>query len=128
MTELMPLWHQGRKATARARTDEHSHAGHATPELGGSAQAARSERPLLEHARHALLPGRGLRPFLERGICAPLCGAARQDARARARLRDRARRPQPLELWRGHAVATRALGVARDLVLCRGAARRRAPP
>src|SRR5437016_2969381 len=109
MTELMPVWHQARKATARNRTNEHPHAAHKAPKLGGRAQAARPERTVLEYVRYPLLPGRGLRPFLERGICAPLCGAARQDARAQARLRDRARWPQPLELWRGHAVAHRAL-------------------
>ena len=73
-----------------------------------------------------LLPRRGLRPFLQGGIRAPLRRAARQDARAQARLRDRAGRAQPLELRRRHAMAHRPLGMARDRLLRPGAARRRA--
>ncbi len=54
--------------------------------------------------------------------------AARQDARAQARRRDRAGRPEPLELRRRHAVAHRPLGVARaspPTWWCRSTASRR---
>ena len=81
---------------------------------------------VLQHVRHALLPGRGLRPLLQGRIRAPLRVASRQDARAQARRRDRAGRTQPLELRRRHAVAHRPLGVARHRLLRGGAARRRA--
>ena len=94
--------------------------------MGTGTHAPRPECAVLQHVRHALLSGRGLRPFLQAGISAPLPGAARENARAQARLRDRARRPQPLELRRRHAMAHRPLGVARDRVLRGGSARRRA--
>ena len=94
--------------------------------VGGGPRPARSERAVLQHVRHAALSRRGVGAVLARGICAALRGAARQDARARSRRRDRAGRPEPLELRRRHDLAHRPLGVARDLVLRGGAARGRA--
>src|SRR5258708_449707 len=57
--------------------------------MGTGAHAPRPESAVLQHARHALLSDSGLRPFLQAGISAPLPGAAGENARAQARLRDR---------------------------------------
>src|SRR4051794_4715718 len=93
----------------------------------GRAEASARREPAVQHdARHAILSRRRLRAVLARGVRAPLRGDPRQDARNETRLRDRARRPQPLEFWRRHALAYRTLGVARARLLRAGAARGRA--
>ena len=48
--------------------------------LGAGAHAPRPECAVLQHVRHALLPGRGLRPLLPAGLCPPLRRAARRCA------------------------------------------------
>ena len=91
----------GRRACFREQTTRkikgtrHEHpdaASRRTPELGGGAHASSTRRAVRQHARHAVLPRRIYDHFSKQEYAAPLRGAARQDARAQARRRDRARR------------------------------------
>ncbi len=94
--------------------------------MGGAALPARRPACLQRDARDAVLPRRGLRAVLGRRVRAPLRGLPREAARARAGLRDRAGRPEPLELRRRRPLAQRPLGVACARRLPRRAARGRA--
>ena len=94
--------------------------------LGRGPQQARPVAAVRQHARHAVLPRLRLGAVLGGRIQAPLRVAARQDARAQARRRRGAGRPEPLELRRRHDLADRPLGVACALLLRAGAARWRA--
>ena len=94
--------------------------------LGHCPQQARPVAAVRQHARHAVLPRLRLGAVLAGGIQAPLQLAARQDARAQARRRRGAGRPEPLELRRRHDLADRSLGVAFAVLLRAGAVRWRA--
>ena len=127
-----PILRDGASRLLRMRPrEEKSHERTAPPPARTAAveRGPRQARPVAavrQHARHAVLPRLRLGAVLGRRIQAPLRFAARQDARAQARRRDRAGRAEPLELRRRHDLADRPLGVARAVLLRAGAARWRA--